>query len=145
MKWKLETTQALTADAPTSGWWEYRQNSSGGFFDPEGGHKTIIWANAAIEADRIAHDHGIYFDGCNSGRDCLCCGDRWSESWGDEPDYPDSTVADLAITLTTPPPVDPRWPSLRKSELESAARWGLGIRIIDKDGATHWLRAGGDA
>lgn len=54
----------------------YSQNNSGGFFcDPA--KYVIIEANSADEADQIAEDNGLYFDGCMDGRDCSCCGDRW--------------------------------------------------------------------
>ena len=140
MSWKLETQKRLKSDAPKAGWWEFRQNNSGGSFDPDGGKYTIVWAVGPREADRIAQENDIYFDGCRSGRDCPCCGDRWSEIWGDDPDYDDMPVDALVVKLTTTPPVDPHWPLTAKSELDHAAQWGLGIRIIDKNGDTHWLR-----
>ena len=55
----------------------FRQNNSGGFFD--GTEYVIIEADSADEANMIAMDHDIYFDGCHKGLDCPCCGDRWSE------------------------------------------------------------------
>jgi hypothetical protein len=59
----------------------YRQNNSGGkfFTDPHSGIgvDVIIEANTADEADRRARGIGLYFDGCENGRDCSCCGDRW--------------------------------------------------------------------
>ena len=143
MKWNLESSaKALKADAPKTGWWKYGQNNSGGSFDHDGGHATYIWAAGVAEANRIAEANGIYFDGCDKGRDCRCCGDRWSTPWDDEdPEHPPISVAELVEQLTKTPEVDPRWPSLAKSDLAYAAQWGLGIRIIDKDGDVLWLRA----
>lgn len=63
----------------------YRQNNSGGVWD--GPAKYILCeAKDAATADRMALEAGAYFNGCENGQDCSCCGDRWSEAWGD-PDY----------------------------------------------------------
>lgn len=51
-----------------------QNNSGGSFFGP---HYVIIEANTAEEANNIAESHGIYFNGCEDGKDCSCCGDRW--------------------------------------------------------------------
>jgi hypothetical protein len=131
MKWKLEPEKALKADAPKMGWWRYGQNNSGGVFDKEGGDSTYIRATSASQANDIAENNGIYFDGVDDGVDCPCCGDRWSSAWGNEPDIEDCTVAELAEKLVA------------NGELKWAASWKLGIRIIDSDGSVHWLRADG--
>ena len=75
----------------------YTQNNSAGAYDyPEwsgpadrGGvfaaskyqDKLVdVWvlAESTIEADALAQEYaGVYFDGCESGMDCDCCGDRW--------------------------------------------------------------------
>jgi len=59
----------------------YRQNNSGGAFDidPERSLSVfvIIEADTPEQADTIAESKGIYFDGCSTGQDCECCGDRW--------------------------------------------------------------------
>ncbi len=36
------------------------------------------------KADAIAEVIGIYFDGCDLGKDCDCCGDRWGRAWSDD-------------------------------------------------------------
>jgi hypothetical protein len=131
MKWKLETEKSLKADAPKMGWWCYSQNNSGGSFDEEYGYATYIRAAFASQADAIAENNGIYFDGVRDGSDCPCCGDRWSSAWGDTPDIEDCTVAELAEKIVA------------GVELKWAANWKLGIRIIDSDGTVHWLRADG--
>lgn len=67
----------------------FSQNNSGGSFEYDDfqgiTHHVIIEADndreAIIEAERI----GLYFNGCNEGRDCPCCGDRWSD-WLDSSD-----------------------------------------------------------
>jgi hypothetical protein len=43
-------------------------------------HRLVIEAFNEKEALSKAEDMGVYFDGCEDGRDCSCCGDRWS-SW----------------------------------------------------------------
>lgn len=77
---------AKTPAAPR--YFHFSQNNSGGSFDVNDtvAHHVIIQAHSAAEANRLAKDVGIYFGGCYSGRDCDCCGDRWSEVWdeGDE-------------------------------------------------------------
>ena len=67
----------------------YTQNNSAGFFtQPEwhgpeslgGVEGTNIWIMAEDhhEANGLALEHSnIYFDGCEEGKDCDCCGDRW--------------------------------------------------------------------
>ena len=56
----------------------YRQNNSGGSFCGPAMY-VIIEATSENEANRLAEDLGLYFDGAG---DCECCGNRWS--------YPDS-------------------------------------------------------
>lgn len=47
-------------------------------------HHVVIEARDADHANEIALLNGIYFDGCESGNDCSCCGDRWSPLWKDD-------------------------------------------------------------
>ncbi len=67
---------------------EFDQNNSGGLFhrnDTRGiGPRVWIEALDLDDACRRALDIGIYFDGCDSGMDCRCCGDRWSRPWRDD-------------------------------------------------------------
>lgn len=57
----------------------FSQNNSGGDFDIDDkvAEWVIIEADSADEANDIAEGVGIYFDGCENGYDCDCCGDRW--------------------------------------------------------------------
>lgn len=57
----------------------YDQNSSGGSFitNDSVAHYVIIEAVNAAHANEIAETIGIYFNGCDDGIDCHCCGDRW--------------------------------------------------------------------
>lgn len=66
--------------------YHYSQNNSGGSFhiDDDVAHHVIIEANSAAEADEKAESIGIYFNGCDNGSDCSCCGDRWSSQWNDD-------------------------------------------------------------
>ena len=61
--------------------YEFSQNNSGGSFDVDNDvcHRLFIEATNAEQANRIAQDLGVYFNGCDSGMDCNCCGDRWYE------------------------------------------------------------------
>ncbi|MGZ0151897.1 DUF7296 family protein [Kribbella sp. WER1] len=56
--------------------YNFRQNNSGGRFLVPAINVTVE-ADTPYEANRIAQEHGVYFDGCESGMDCDCCGDRW--------------------------------------------------------------------
>lgn len=69
-------------------WFMYNQNNSGGWFDEEVGHYVLVQAHDPDEADSIAENYGIYFDGIEAGYDCECCGDRWSRAWNDGEDEP---------------------------------------------------------
>lgn len=57
----------------------FHQNNSGGSFqcDDEVTEFVIIEAKNADHANSTAEFIGIYFDGCEQGIDCSCCGDRW--------------------------------------------------------------------
>lgn len=73
-------------DKPTKArFYEYSQNNSGGRFRYEKedglGHYVIVEAANANQANSIAQDIGLYFDGYG---DCSCCGDRWYEKWDDD-------------------------------------------------------------
>lgn len=59
--------------------YEYDQNNSGGSFieNDKLCHRVIIEAESEKEADEIAKNIGIYFNGVAKGYDCECCGDRW--------------------------------------------------------------------
>lgn len=75
------------SDRPTFRFFEYSQNNSGGSFDidDERGIGPRVWVEAANSdhADSRAESLGIYFNGCDEGMDCKCCGDRWRPAWGD--------------------------------------------------------------
>lgn len=70
----------------------YNQNNSGGNFhhDKERGigYAVVVEAHDSIDADNRAENIGIYFDGCASGMDCDCCGDRWCPAYGKGDDEP---------------------------------------------------------
>lgn len=42
----------------------------------------FIEAGDSSEANCIAQDLGVYFNGVDNDIDCLCCGDRWRSAWG---------------------------------------------------------------
>ena len=55
----------------------YQNNSYGYYLDPA--EIVIVEAESAEEANSIALENGIYFCGVRAGKDCSCCGDRWSQ------------------------------------------------------------------
>lgn len=69
-------------------WYLFEQNNSGGSFDvdKELCHRLFIQAETIKDAEQKAFGMGVYYDGCEDGRDCSCCGDRWSG--GDEINFP---------------------------------------------------------
>lgn len=91
----------------------YNQNNSGGSFDAEYGYGLYVEANTAAEADARATEVGVYFNGCDDGRDCSCCGDRWHEADG-EPD------AENVLALRT----------AVEDKLEYARGWDMGIGLL---------------
>lgn len=66
----------------------YAQNNSGGSFDYDVdagiAQYVIIEADNVSDANAKALNIGLYFEGCDSGIDCSCCGDRWYEPWGED-------------------------------------------------------------
>jgi hypothetical protein len=78
----------------------YSQNNSGGKFiiNESVGEYVIIEAKSPREADDIAKVFGIYFDGCDNGIDCSCCGDRWYRSYdngSEEPEIYGKTIEEF--------------------------------------------------
>lgn len=64
--------------------YEYGQNNSGGHHHVDKTVSVLVYVEAkdAEEADRAAqYKAGIYFNGCDEGNDCPCCGDRWYEAY----------------------------------------------------------------
>ena len=60
-------------------WFTFNQNNSGGYF--HGPRYVLIQANSSVSANAIAEKNDIYFNGCDKGIDCSCCGDRWDRVW----------------------------------------------------------------
>lgn len=79
----------------------FRQNNSGGRFHLDAlrgqGVMTFVEAPDAKTANEIALDHGIYFDGCQVGWDCPCCGDRWYEQDDDDDATEVETIEELQV------------------------------------------------
>lgn len=59
----------------------FRQNNSGGNF--HGPVIICVECDSTEEANEIAQNHEVYFDGCETGSDCDCCGDRWYRAYSD--------------------------------------------------------------
>lgn len=70
--------------------YEFMQNNSGGSFDFDESagitHIVVVEAESADQANSKAEEVGLYWDGCSTGQDCSCCGDRWYEASSDEGD-----------------------------------------------------------
>lgn len=66
-------------------WFEFSQNNTGGSFDVDDNvcHRLFIEAVDEETASSIAETKGVYFDGVDEGRDCPCCGDRWSSYYNE--------------------------------------------------------------
>jgi len=56
--------------------YQFRQNNTGGSFTGPA-ISVYIEADNAEDANNIALDNDIYFDGVDEDMDCECCGDRW--------------------------------------------------------------------
>lgn len=67
-----------------------QNNTYGKFIGP---HVVIVEAASANEANAKAESttNVVYFDGCQEGEDCYCCGDRWSRV----DDYEGTTLPEL--------------------------------------------------
>lgn len=63
----------------------FSQNNSGGGFhrDENYGEYVVIAAKDADHANDRVQEIGVYFNGCDSERDCSCCGDRWYAVYGE--------------------------------------------------------------
>lgn len=59
---------------------DFGQNNSYGYFvvDEKVCHRLFIEADNEDEAVSKAEGLGCYWDGVDNGKDCPCCGDRWS-------------------------------------------------------------------
>lgn len=66
----------------------FNQNNSGGVFDCTDtlDEYVIVEADSFESANDIMETLGGYFGGVSDGRDCGCCGDRWSSAWSDDAD-----------------------------------------------------------
>lgn len=67
-------------------WYRFHQNNSGGSFTRDNmvTKDVIIQAHSSNEANILAEEIGIYFNGCDKRMDCNCCGDRWSRAYENE-------------------------------------------------------------
>lgn len=66
-------------------WYEFDQDNSGGYFveNDKVTHRVFIQALSLEDCITKAEALGIYFNGCDSGRDCDCCGDRWYKPYSE--------------------------------------------------------------
>src|SRR6478736_3887571 len=61
----------------------FDQNNTGGDFTINDQFAEDVFSEATSEDDANdrAEAYGLYFDGCQDGYDCECCGDRWYRAW----------------------------------------------------------------
>lgn len=78
---KLDNSQEKW-DNKSMKFFHFNQNNSGGSFTGPANH-VVVEAENAYDANYRAESE-VYFDGCDDGLDCPCCGDRWSRQWSDE-------------------------------------------------------------
>jgi hypothetical protein len=57
--------------------YQFLQNNSGGRNVKDMPKLLFVEASSAEEANERAESIGVYFNGCEDGTDCSCCGDRW--------------------------------------------------------------------
>jgi hypothetical protein len=68
-------------------YYHFHQNNSGGFH--VGPKDVFIQAEDVDTANKIAEEETeIYFNGCSTGNDCNCCGDRWNRAYGEGMETP---------------------------------------------------------
>lgn len=62
-------------------WYLFSQNNSHGYFEVDDKLCAYLFieANSEDEANEKALNLGCYFNGVETGIDCPCCGDRWSD------------------------------------------------------------------
>lgn len=80
----------------------FNQNNSGGSFVKDDSVTTdvIIEADSVDDACDKAEAIGIYFNGCDTGSDCSCCGDRWYRPHGIGDKVP--SIYGTPVTKTQP-------------------------------------------
>jgi hypothetical protein len=72
----------------------YNQNNSGGVFDltDDLTYVVIVEAENADAANEKFESLGGYFNGCEGGIDCDCCGDRWYPAWSEDAGNPEPLI-----------------------------------------------------
>jgi hypothetical protein len=109
--------------ADTFKWYEFRQNNTGGDFEVDENVtiKVFIEAASSNEANSLAENVGIYYDGSTDGVDCPCCGDRWYEV----------TEGYKKATITYYDPEEDKWAEKWKttSNLQLAANHETWVKV----------------
>ena len=118
---------------------EVTQNNSGGSFDVDDKvcHRLFIEADSDQEADRIAEDLGVYWNGVEEGHDCPCCGDRWYNSH--EIDLKSMNEKwngfEYSLFLKKDQDADEAIESIKSRFPDS--KWSEELKVDDKYGAQH--------
>jgi hypothetical protein len=95
------------------------QNNSSGVFHTD--QEMGIAKYVCIECDRpenlqnIAEKIGLYFNGCEDGIDCYCCGDRWCLPYEEGSSEPEVYGEKIVFSNTG---------SVAVHYLDGSIRWG---------------------
>ena len=133
-----------------SKFYTYNQNNSGGHFafDKVSGitHLVIIEADSIDHADAIAEDIGLYWNGCDAGIDCPCCGDRWYSPYGEGTDEP--SIYEMPISQYIDMADPEKLAAMQQADPEKYGKWfktflwmdpGYEACIHYLDGTKKWL------
>ena len=82
-------------------WFCFYQNNSGGYWKGPA-RFVLVETDTEDAACEKAEEVGVYFDGCETGDDCHCCGDRWSRFMVKPLDHP--TVCGKNVLEDLPDP-----------------------------------------
>lgn len=124
----------------TKRFFHFSQNNSGGsfVFSQEQGitHHVVIEAEDATDANVIAIMKGLYFDGCSTGQDCSCCGDRWSKVGEYSSDAGDEVPTLYGEPLGQPKP-ESKFSFMSKGWMDA----GRETAVHYADGRVEWFNA----
>ena len=113
--------------------YQFRQNNSGGRFHRNDDVDTTVYIEAvdADHANARAEKIGIYFNGCSTGSDCSCCGDRWYRAGEFGSDDALATEDDIAVYRSN---YSPKPYATGVVPLKVAAKDGGPLGTFDDDG-----------
>lgn len=119
MKKEIVKANQELASEKLIGLWRFTQNNSGGIFHVDENVTICVYVEAESpeQASSYAQSRaGIYFNGCDAGRDCSCCGDRWSDYHGSEPYF--ANIEELEKHYNEPSYYEPS-----KTRFDESGNW----------------------